>query len=142
MTDFRRIPCVFMLLALLLVAQQRESLPTFDAASLKVVSEDGRGMVRVFGPGYQTLRGGPGSTDPGRVVWAGAVIKQLFTREWGVDNSRLIGKDWIGRQALYRLEATLPPDTTMAEFQIMLQNLLIERFHLKIHHEIRPYPGY
>src|SRR3569833_1419346 len=36
----------------------------------------------------------------------------------------------------------MPSDTTMAQFQIMLQNVLIERFHLKIHRETRPYPGY
>ena len=36
----------------------------------------------------------------------------------------------------------MPPDTTKQEFQVMLRNLLAERFHLVVHHDIRYFPGY
>jgi uncharacterized protein (TIGR03435 family) len=42
----------------------------------------------------------------------------------------------------YTISATFPPDTTLAQFQLMLQNLLAERFHLALHHETRASPGY
>lgn len=127
-----KITCTILLLALPALTQERELIPTFDAASIKIVAEDGRGF----------MRGGPGTSDPGRVVWAGAEMRDLLTRAWGIDYDRLVGPDWIHRPTLYRLEATMPSDTTMARFQAMLQNLLIERFNLKVHHETRRYPGY
>src|SRR5580658_5769400 len=34
------------------------------------------------------------------------------------------------------------PDTTSEQFQKMLQNLLVERFHLVFHREERDFPGY
>jgi uncharacterized protein (TIGR03435 family) len=36
----------------------------------------------------------------------------------------------------------MPPHTTKEQFQQMLQNLLVERFHLVFHHETRGFPGY
>jgi uncharacterized protein (TIGR03435 family) len=36
----------------------------------------------------------------------------------------------------------MPEGTTHAQFQTMLQNLLVERFHMQVHHETRNYPGY
>jgi uncharacterized protein (TIGR03435 family) len=36
----------------------------------------------------------------------------------------------------------MPRDTTKAQFQEMLRNLLVERFHLVVHHETRTFPGY
>jgi uncharacterized protein (TIGR03435 family) len=36
----------------------------------------------------------------------------------------------------------MPPDTTKEQFNRMLQNLLIERFHLVYHRETRSFPGY
>jgi len=34
----------------------------------------------------------------------------------------------------------MPPDTTKEQFEKMLQNLLVERFHL-VHHETRNFTG-
>jgi uncharacterized protein (TIGR03435 family) len=42
----------------------------------------------------------------------------------------------------YTIVATMPPETTKEQFQKMLQNLLVERFHLVFHHETRNFPGY
>jgi uncharacterized protein (TIGR03435 family) len=36
----------------------------------------------------------------------------------------------------------MPPDTTKEQFQLMLQNLLVERFHLAVRRETRDFPGY
>jgi uncharacterized protein (TIGR03435 family) len=42
----------------------------------------------------------------------------------------------------YVIDATMPPATTKEQFQSMLQNLLMERFHLIVHREVRKYLGY
>jgi uncharacterized protein (TIGR03435 family) len=36
----------------------------------------------------------------------------------------------------------MPPQTTKAQFQLVLQHLLAERFNLKLHSEVRSFPGY
>ena len=43
---------------------------------------------------------------------------------------------------MYDITATMPSETTRQEFQLMLQNLLVERFQIRFHHETRTYPGY
>jgi uncharacterized protein (TIGR03435 family) len=35
----------------------------------------------------------------------------------------------------------MPPGTTKEQFQEMLQNLLVERFHLEFHRERRNFPA-
>jgi uncharacterized protein (TIGR03435 family) len=35
-----------------------------------------------------------------------------------------------------------PREATKEQFQEMLQNLLVERFHLVFHHEMLNFPGY
>jgi uncharacterized protein (TIGR03435 family) len=44
-------------------------------------------------------------------------------------------------QTLYDIDATMPPGTTKEQFQEMLQNLLVERFHLEFHRERRNFPA-
>ena len=57
--------------------------------------------------------------------------------------SQLSGPKWIGDySALFDLTATLPPNTSNQQFQVMLRNLLTERFHLILHHETKAFPGY
>jgi uncharacterized protein (TIGR03435 family) len=43
---------------------------------------------------------------------------------------------------VYEINAIMPPTTTKEQFQSMLRNLLAERFHLRVHHETRNFPGY
>ena len=42
----------------------------------------------------------------------------------------------------YTIRAKLPPGTSKDQFRVMLQNLLAERFALKVHHETRNMSGY
>jgi uncharacterized protein (TIGR03435 family) len=43
---------------------------------------------------------------------------------------------------MFTVDAVIPPNTTKEQFQQMLQNLLVERFHLVYHKEKRDFPGY
>jgi uncharacterized protein (TIGR03435 family) len=58
-----------------------------------------------------------------------------------VDPQQISGPGWI-RSENFEISAKFPPDTTKEQFQTMLQNLLIERFKLKLHHETKMLPVY
>ena len=69
----------------------------------------------------------------------------LLMRAYDVELDRIIGPSWIMENMgpnLYQVDATMPPDTTKARYQLMMQQLLQERFHLEIHREKRNFPGY
>jgi uncharacterized protein (TIGR03435 family) len=111
---------------------------TFDAASVKSAG-------RKFGPGgCCQMNGGPGTSDPGRISYNQNLLF-ILTTAWGVPADQLAGSEWLrdfSGQDSYAITATMPADTTREQFQKMLQNLLIERFQIKLHHETRNFPGY
>ncbi len=51
---------------------------------------------------------------------------------------------WLGNLGdhRYTILATMPSGTTKEQFHLMLQNLLVERFHLKFHREVRSFRGF
>jgi uncharacterized protein (TIGR03435 family) len=69
----------------------------------------------------------------------------LLMRAYDVEIDQIIGPPWIMDNMgpnLYQIDATMPAGTTKARFQLMMQNLLVERFHLEIHRETRNFPGF
>ena len=112
--------------------------PAFDAASIKLAGP--------FVPGPQGgLSGGPGTADPGRITASRTTLGALLTAAYGVSNDQISGPAWLNDFSgtnLYAIAATIPPGTTKEQFHVMLQNLLTERFHLKVHHETRDFSGY
>jgi uncharacterized protein (TIGR03435 family) len=56
---------------------------------------------------------------------------------------QIASPQWLkDRGQPFTVVATMPPDTTKEKFHLMLQNLLIERFRMKLHHETRNLSGY
>ena len=69
----------------------------------------------------------------------------LLMRAFGASIDQIVADDrerLLSPQPFYDVAATMPPATTTEQFQAMLQNLLIERFHLAFHRDIRDFPGY
>jgi uncharacterized protein (TIGR03435 family) len=68
----------------------------------------------------------------------------LLARAYDVWLDQISGPAWLNDRSAYayRIDATLAPNTTMEQFRLMLQNLLAERFHLRLHHETKTRPGY
>jgi uncharacterized protein (TIGR03435 family) len=66
-------------------------------------------------------------------------MRGLLMKAFGVESAQIV---YPGYGDFYAVEATMPPDTTKAQFQAMLQNLLVARFHLMVHHETRNFPAY
>jgi uncharacterized protein (TIGR03435 family) len=111
--------------------------PRFDVASIKVGGE--------YDPhDYNRKHGGPGTSDPGRVTYAQMPLNFLILTAYGLQNrDQIAGPAWMSEaDRFFTVTATMPPDTTPEQLQLMLQNLLAERFHLAVHHETRSFPGY
>lgn len=121
-------------------AQNGHPIPTFDVASIKSV--DPANIRPVMGP---LRRGGPGTADPSRIIWNMQTLTELIATAWSVDWRQIAGPPWLAPQGgggVYDLTATMPPTTSLQDFRLMLQNLLIDRFKIEFHHEMRLYPGY
>ncbi len=96
--------------------------PAFEVASVKL-------------SGPQSVRGsdgGPGSKNPGRYTFHSATMQDLLAVAYNVEYFQLSSKIPLDRDR-YDLTAKLAPDTTNEQFRAMMQNLLAERFHLKLH---------
>ena len=113
---------------------------TFDAASVRVA--DKTFIPFVTGK----MKGGPGTSDPGRITYTRIALIQLLMKAWDVEHYRIDGPAWLKASLhetdQYTITAIMPPETTKPQFQLMLQNLLVERFQIQLHHEIRNFPGY
>ena len=118
-------------------AHAADSDVAFEAASVKPAGPSVRGEMG-------GMRGGPGTGDPGRITIARATLTDLLARAYDVWPDQISGPAWLDDRSayVYRIDATLPPDTTAEQFRLMLQNLLAERFHLRLHHETKTRPGY
>ena len=87
--------------------------------------------------------GGPGTSDPGVSIPV-TTMSGMLMKAFGVEAGEILGPAVQPRAGanFYSFTAAVPPDTTTAQFQKMFQNLLVERFHLVVHHETRNYPAW
>jgi uncharacterized protein (TIGR03435 family) len=128
--------------------QPQERL-SFDVASVKSATvpsglslmEGGR-IAAQKGSGIQIPRntGGPGTDDPGRIHYPLITLKELLRQAWNSFHD-IDGPGWLDSQAV-TVDAAMPPDTTKAQFQEMLRNLIRERFGLQFHVEKKQITGY
>ena len=67
-----------------------------------------------------------------------------MVKAWGVQFDQISGPAWLSgpNAGTFDLTATMSPNATQEQFQRMLQNLLIDRFQIKLHHETHNFPGY
>jgi uncharacterized protein (TIGR03435 family) len=133
----RCLNCAGLLAALagMACAQSGEGSPTFDVASVKPAAPimGGRIIVR--------MDGGPGSPDPGQISYSNVTLKNVLRLAYNVKGYQLSGPNWLDSER-YDIVAKIPKGATKEQFQVMLQNLLAERFKLKIHRETKELPIY
>jgi uncharacterized protein (TIGR03435 family) len=103
------------------------ALPSFDVASLKTAHPTRPYRVEL------------GTTLHGRVTLTNVTLTQCLRFAFKINNdSQFAGPDWIkSADALFDIEAKAPPETTKDQLRLMVRNLLLERFNLKLHHEQR-----
>ena len=142
MASIARLPALALLAGLPVLAQSA----TFEAASVQPADPKSAPVNRSANA-QATLRGGPGTADPGRISYANVTLESLLILAYGADCKvqedcdQVAGPAWL-RSNRYDIEAKMAAGTTAEQFRTMLQNLLAERFRMTLHHETRGLPGY
>jgi uncharacterized protein (TIGR03435 family) len=107
-----------------------DKLP-FEVASVKPLNR----------AGPEKMSGGPGTTDPERITYA-VKLRHLLSSIYRVPDDQISGLDPMESAPQYEILAKIPRGTTPEQFDLMLRNLLAERFHLSLHHETRDFTIY
>jgi uncharacterized protein (TIGR03435 family) len=110
------------------LAQQQA---VFEVASVKISGPDSR----------RDSGGGPGTSSPGQYHYNSARLVDLIMVAYQVQRFQAVSKSDIER-ATFDVLAKVPAGATRDQFRTMMQNLLAERFHLKLHHETREFAGW
>ena len=116
-----------LLLGVTLRAQTAPPELRFEVASVKLAQPDPRA------PGLRSSGvPGPKNTDPGRFS-ARLNLGSLILLAYDIPTYRLSEPGGAFGPPLIDVEAKMPVDTTREQFNVMLQNLLADRFGLKVH---------
>ncbi len=129
------------ILSLPTFAQQPVPKPSFEVVSIRPGSMTPASCAEAPIRAIGMTCGGPGTSDPERFTGNSTVLRSLMQRAYGVQAFQVIGPDWIGA-ARYDVNAKVPPGASKDDFNRMLQNLLEDRFKMKVHHETREFPAY
>ena len=132
------LPVLFCMAVAAAAAQPPQAGPAFEVASVKVAapSPDLRSWDSKNGTLLFKFRneGGPGTASPGRWTCTNISLYQLLLIAWTLDAHQLSGPPSM-LDARYDVLAKLPPGASRADFNLMIQRLLIERIGLVAHHE-------
>jgi uncharacterized protein (TIGR03435 family) len=90
------------------------------------------------------VQSGIDSDDPTQVTYRNVSFANLLTRGYGPHARwQIVGPDWLDKvDVRYDVLAKIPPGTTKEQFAVMMQNLLTERFGLKLHHETKEFKAW
>jgi uncharacterized protein (TIGR03435 family) len=106
----------------------RAQTPAFEVMSVKPAAPSS-------GVGSK-MSGGPGTNNPGRVEWLNVPLILTLMEAYDVYAYQISGPAWI-ETTRFDIVATIPKDATREQVRLMWQNLLSERFQLKLHREDR-----
>ena len=104
---------------------QTAHAPSFEVASVKPASASASAI---------SCSGGPGTTDPGLWKCSNVPLGFLISQTYGFDAYQLPPNDPCCRER-FDFAAKVPEGATKEQFHRMIQNLLEDRFKLKLHHE-------
>jgi uncharacterized protein (TIGR03435 family) len=122
---------VAMLAASIAGAQQADPRPKFDASDIRSVSPT---TIQRF------MRGG--DLHGSRYEMRNATLVDLIAMAYGVDPDKVYGgPSWIEYDR-FNIFASAPAKTPPEILNLMMQSLLADRFHLKVHEEKRDLPAY
>jgi uncharacterized protein (TIGR03435 family) len=122
--------------ALALSAQAPSDL-RFEVASVRRVEVPSN----AFGVPVFPTTGGVGTAEPLRISYRATWLGGLIAAAFGFPSDRIVYPAGTGSDR-YDIIANIPEGATQAEFNVMLGNLLRDRFHLKFHVESKNTPVY
>ena len=120
----------FSLLLMAGLAMAQTPAPQFEVATIKPPApqpNDGHTHSRM-------------SVDNNRLLYANVTLKDALAQAYNVQRYQVSGPDWIDTDR-FDIQAKIP-EGKRAQVPEMLQNLLADRFGLKIHRETKELPVY
>jgi uncharacterized protein (TIGR03435 family) len=127
---------LFVLVGTAAVQAQDSRKPEFEVASIRPSSPDA-----ILDSYVSTLNVAPGTT----LRIANRQLKELIMIAYGVGGRQLAGPGWLmdppGQTAdipRFDIVAKVPSDASRDQIPLMLQNLLVDRFKLRVHREPKP----
>jgi len=134
MRDLRLLTLVLVLVGAAAAQAQDSRKPEFEVASVRPSSPDA--ALDSYVP---TLNVAPGTT----LRFANRQLKELIMIAYGVGGRQLTGPGWLidppgqaaGDVPRFDIVAKVPSDASRDQIPAMLQNLLADRFKLKVHRE-------
>lgn len=107
----------------------------FEVASIKPSAPNLGHAVRT------RIVGGPGTADPGRFSTENFSLFYLLSSAYDLKRYQIAAPQWT-ESALFDVSANVPKGASKAQFRLMLQDMLVERFKLGIHWERRDVDAY
>jgi uncharacterized protein (TIGR03435 family) len=107
----------------------------FEVASVKPAAPQTGGRI------FVGRQGGPGTPDPGRVTFTNTALKQLITLAYDLKPYQVTGPDWLDTER-FDILAKVPQGATKEQVNVMIQNLLVDRFRLSFHKVTKEFPLY
>jgi uncharacterized protein (TIGR03435 family) len=99
--------------------------------------------VKPSGPqSFHGTDGGPGSSSPELFRAGSAPLRLLICIAWNIDCYFQISSKASLDKGEFDIVARVLAGATKEQFRVMLQNLLIDRFGLKMHIESKEFPAY
>jgi uncharacterized protein (TIGR03435 family) len=119
---------VLLAFAGILAHSQSSGKLEFEVASIKPAAPQPArgGMVR--------MSGGPGTPSPGEITYINVTLRLMITNAFDIKAFQLTAPDWTN-DSRFDVVAKVPKGATREEVRVMLQNLLADRFGMKVHHE-------
>jgi uncharacterized protein (TIGR03435 family) len=142
--------CIALALVLGLAAVAPAQDLSFEVASVKANTSRGAGPGDSALGCHGTDSHNPNSTIPmGRCVVRRQALRYVIALAYNIppamlnayEGRVLAGPDWVRSEA-YNIDAKAEMPATETQLKLMLQALLVERFKLKVHHEMREMPVY
>jgi uncharacterized protein (TIGR03435 family) len=128
----RAVVAVWIIFVLVLGAQVPQEPLSFEAASIKPCI----GQTRNY------TRGGPGTSDPGQITYFNLTLRDLIQKAYGVRQYQIKGgSSWLDSER-FEVIAKVPAGAKREDVNLMLQQLLAERFKLAVHRETKVLPNY
>jgi uncharacterized protein (TIGR03435 family) len=125
----QRFPIALLSVALYAQTPKTEPVPPrFAAASLKANRSVRNGMGNKF--------------DPEMARWTNMPLQNVIESAYGLRDYQAVGwPNWL-RSDKWDIDARTDGPTTFKQKYQMLQTLIVERFGLKFHREVKDIPGY
>jgi uncharacterized protein (TIGR03435 family) len=118
---------------------------TFDVASVRMSGPLPPNSPPI--PAVGIMNGGPGTSDPQRIAYSRVLMRRILVNAFGVRPDQIEGPGWVNDNdpattPAYDIVANVPPNTTREQLNIMIQNLVKERFHMTLHREKKDFDAY